>query len=390
MIYVLAFLMNFITGMVIFSFPMTAIEVFDAGTVSLGVLGMAGAGFYALVCLFSGRAADRFGSRRVIRFSCAFLLAVYLSIFLVVDFWHLIALSMLFSLGAGHFWPAMMKWVGESDEGDVLQARIGFYNISWSTGIMLGPFAAGTLFAVDYRYPYLLAAVVLTIMLVLHIRVRRKAPAAATPSGPASTAAEPPSAAAELFLGLAYLANFSSWFSIGASQALFPRLAVEISISPQRLGLLMALIGLANLAMFVFLSRTRRWHYDYRWLAVFQLLSLTGMGLLATAARTALFGIGFFLLGACAGMTYFSSLFYSLHGRSGKGRSSGYHEAILGMGVAFGPLAGGIAARWSGLRAPYFLCGAVIILFLALQAVRLRRGASARKEQAAVLSGDGK
>ena len=373
MIYCLAFLMNFTTGMLIFGFPMTAIQVFDAGVVSLGVLGMAGAGFYALVCLVSGRAADRFGSKRMISLSCVFLLLVYFSIYLVSRFWHLLAISMLFSLGAAHFWPALMKWVGEAEGKDVLRSRIGLFNVSWSAGIMLGPLVSGTLFARDFHYPFLAsAAVVIVILLLLALSRRRKDITRLSVALPGSSGDDfPPSAG--FFLGLAYLANFSSWFSIGASQSLFPRLAVVLAISPQRLGALMAMIGLSNLTMFIFLSRTRRWHYNFIWLAFFQILALGGMSLLATSNHEVLFALAFFCLGACAGMTYFSSLFYSLYGRAKKGRNSGYHEAILGLGVALGPLAGGIAARWRGLRAPYLLCALVIVFVLLLQLFRLRR-----------------
>ncbi|MEA3485305.1 MAG: hypothetical protein U9R03_01195, partial [Candidatus Aerophobetes bacterium] len=74
----------------------------------------------------------------------------------------------------------------------------------------------------------------------------------------------------------------------------------------------------------------------------------------------AIFLPAFVLVGVGAGMSYFSSIFYGLNGHRDMGRKSGIHEAVLGSGMLFGPLIGGIFAQAYTLRTPYLVAIFVI------------------------------
>ena len=50
-----------------------------------------------------------------------------------------------------------------------------------------------------------------------------------------------------------------------------------------------------------------------------------------------------------------------------KGRKSGFHESFLGLGVALGPITGGLAVSEFGLRAPYILAIAVFVVSIVFQ-----------------------
>jgi MFS family permease len=47
-----------------------------------------------------------------------------------------------------------------------------------------------------------------------------------------------------------------------------------------------------------------------------------------------------------------------------KGKGTGLHESIVGAGALSGPILGGVAAQFAGLRAPYLLC--LVVLFVAV------------------------
>ena len=75
----------------------------------------------------------------------------------------------------------------------------------------------------------------------------------------------------------------------------------------------------------------------------------------------------FTLLGLCASLTYYSSLYYTVRLMKRKGKGTGLHESILGSGVVLGPLLGGIMAHSAGLRAPYVLCLGVLAIVIIIE-----------------------
>jgi len=84
------------------------------------------------------------------------------------------------------------------------------------------------------------------------------------------------------------------------------------------------------------------------------------MLLILSSSVPPLFAAAFFGVGLCSSLTYNSSLYYSVHLVTRKGKGAGIHETIVGCGALCGPLLGGIAAQYAGLRAPYILCAALL------------------------------
>ena len=69
-----------------------------------------------------------------------------------------------------------------------------------------------------------------------------------------------------------------------------------------------------------------------------------------------LFALGLILIGMGSSVTHYSSLYYAVHLIKKKGRGTGIHESIVGSGALLGPILGGIAAQYAGLR-PYLVPG---------------------------------
>jgi MFS family permease len=375
MIYLLAFLMNITTGMLILCGPLLALERFGADSLMLGLLGFGPAIVYALGCAGSGFWVDRFGSGKIITAACLFLPAVYLSIFLVSRYRHLLLLALAAGAGASVFWPAMIRWLGEDDQDDRLRLRVGNYNIAVIGGVMFGPLTAGLLFPIDYRFPFVLSAIlVLTILLIFRLG-RKPFPTGGGVALPVPDRGDLPERPRSGFDYIAWAANFSAWFAIGASQALFPELALQLPdpVRERALGLMISLIPAGQVAVFILLRRFRGWHYNYTYLLLFQLLGLASILIFAFNNAHHLFFAGFLGIGFAGGMTYFSSIYYSVHLQEKKGRKGGFHESFLGMGVALGPLAGGLAGRELGLRSPYLLAASVFAVSIIVQNVLRRR-----------------
>ena len=83
--------------------------------------------------------------------------------------------------------------------------------------------------------------------------------------------------------------------------------------------------------------------------------------------------ISMIFLGLSSGMTYFSSIFYSLYGFIDKGKRSGIHEAFLGAGTFCGPLVGGLAAYKFGIRAPYLAAALLLVIAATVELMIYRR-----------------
>ena len=352
MINLLAFLINFSTGMLIISYPLVAIERFGVSALTLGALGTTSAGAYAVSCLVSGTLVDRLGFKKMVIAGSAVLALVYPSILLIEGIGQLFMMAIFGSVGLSFFWPAMMRWIGEEEHGDLLRKQLGSFSIALIAGIMVGNFAAGKLFEWSPSAPYLLSSLTALAVLLLTLKIERKAPTAAADHPPALVRDHPRSG----FLLIGWLANFSVFFAVGVAESLFPKLALKLGIAVPVLASLVAMIPLGQIFLFAALRRTHRWHFNYPPLLLLQLLGMGGLAALALTSRSWVFGLAFLLVGACAGMTYFSSIFYSIYRQRGKGRKSGFHEAFLGGGVAVGPICGGLIARSFDLRAPYWLC----------------------------------
>ena len=379
MIYVIAFLMNITTGLVLLSNPLVALDRFHANALMLGILGSGPAVVYALGCAGSGFWTDRFGFRKTIILACAIVFLAFCSIFLVDRFRHLFLLTMGVALGASFFWPAMIRWLGEEGRGARLRVHVGNYNIALIGGVMVGPLIGGMLISSNYRLPYLVSAGLIVVILVILAARWRKTASVLGIETLSISGEEEEEKSVPGFIYIGWAANFAAWFAIGASQALFPELAQALPevIGDSFLGVLFALIAGGEIAVFLILRKTSRWHYNYRLLFLFQLLGIGGLLILVLNSHPAFFILAFLGIGFAGGMTYFSSIYYSIHKQDKKGKKSGFHESFLGLGIALGPITGGLAVREFGLRAPYILAIIVFAASIVVQMVILKKSRSA-------------
>mgnify|MGYP002681907248 CR=1 FL=1 len=146
-LYSFAFIMNSATGVLVVGLPLLGIR-FGASALHLGLLGSAGAFVYALSCPFGGRLSDRSGRWRSGRrgsliASCSLLVLVDCFIFFVSGLRDVFVIAVCGSFCTAFFWPPLQAWLAEIGGKERLAERLGFFNLSWSLGIMVGPMIGG-------------------------------------------------------------------------------------------------------------------------------------------------------------------------------------------------------------------------------------------------------
>lgn len=367
--YLAAFIVTTTLGVVLsIGIPLFAGKQLNAGPLFLGSLGALGALVYAPFVIIFGRLIDRFNRKLVLIIGCLLFSLTYLAMTKVKYLYQIPLIYPLGNIGMAMFWPSIQSWLALGLNREQLLRSLGIFNVSWGAGWMVGPFVGGFLYEWGYSVPFIFATIFIFFAILLLARqpliLEKVRESDLNPS---------PTPVAEVrdnggFLHAALVANLMSWFFIGIIRSLFPKLGTFLGMETWVIGSLVALFGLSQTAMFIILRRTHRWQYRLLPLLSFQSLGSMGLLIMLISRSAPVFSLAFVLLGISCGMTYFSSIFYSLYGHLDKGRKSGVHEAFIAAGCLLGPLIGGISAHIFGnLKAPYLITFILMVFAIAIE-----------------------
>jgi predicted MFS family arabinose efflux permease len=289
----------------------------------------------------------------------------------VREIWIILALSVVNGLCLSIYWPSLQAWIADRQTGSGLARDIGSFNMSWTAATLAGPILSGALYGLYAGLPFLVAAGIALLLFLLVFKTVHEREA--SPTEPIDRADRETSNRQRRFLFASWVANFASWFIMGNARYQFPKLARELNIPPHLIGLVLGFLGFALFAGFFLLRRTDRWFFVSHFLFSAQVLALVGVSLLIVSSKAALFALALVMIGLSCSVTYYSSLYYAVHLLKKKGKGTGLHESILGGGAVLGPILGGVAAQYSGLRAPYLLCAGVLVMALGLELALLKK-----------------
>jgi len=364
-LYTVPFSMDVVIGLITISIPLFAINL-GANPLILGGLGFTGGLLYVLLSPLFGRLSDHIGCKYLLFLGCL----VYFSSSLALSFsskvYQLFIFMAFVGISGAMFWPSLEVLVAQMGTADFLPKRVSLFNISWCMGAAVGPLIGGMIFQVGARFPFYLASLLSLLMSLLIAGELFKDKGEKVFDDPEENfLKENPSGKHSIsnlsqektssYLYVAWMANFANYFSVGTLRYLFPKLSVQLGIQPSILGILFGIIALFQTLTFYLLGKTIRWHYKLMPLIFLQLLGAFGLFLVFFTSSSLIFLLAFMFIGIAGGMTYFSSIFYSLNDCKNRGTKSGIHEAVLGSGALFGPLVGGVFAQAYSLRIPYLL-----------------------------------
>lgn len=372
--FISAFLADLALGAVLLSLPLLLIYKFGAGSLTLGLFGALGSLIYSLGVIAAGRLSDRFDRKNIILSGCVLFLAVYLILPFLKELRYVFLIYVFGAISMSLFWPIIQSWLSQGLNKTNLISSLKNFNVCWSAGLAIGFLTAGFLFLFNNKYPFFFGAALIAVVIVV---IMRQPVISEIMDGPVKkafleTKKDRPKSA-EKFLLIAWCANFVSWYVVGLVRHLFPKLGSELGYSSSEIGFFAFLMFLAQTVMFLLLGRTHKWHYRLFPLIALQVLSIAALLTLAFNSKTVYFIPAMLCLGLSIGMTYFSSIFYSLYGFIDKGKKSGIHESFIGLGGLFGPLVGGIAAHTFGVRAPYVTAAVLLAVAIIVESILYRK-----------------
>jgi MFS family permease len=372
-LYLVSLLMDMSVAGVTFAISRQAAEL-GASASELGWLGAMWIGVYAMLALVTGRFSERVGHRKLAIIGCVIAACMAAACSLTTRVSWLLVFSGLFGGGVACFWPSLIAWLGEGLSGRKLAARLTTFGVAWNVGLLLGYALTGVLFKQGPKLAfYASAGFILLIVLLLLLPTSQ--PVADVGSSPDEPAAQIPKGRG--FRKTAWLANFTTNFALAGTSALFPQLATHLGIGADVHGALLAAGRGAALLAFVALQllmfwRTRLWPL---WIA--QLGCAASLVWIGFANATWMFATAWIIGGVVSGYAYQASIYFTLEEMTEKGKGSGFHEAIVGSGMFFGPMLAGWVGSNHSLRMPYFFCAgvqsALIVLQMALVAQRRRQ-----------------
>jgi MFS family permease len=164
----------------------------------LGLLGLAEFIPAAVLVLVTGAVADRYDRRRVgsiavlVEALAALLFAAYAGS-APTAIAPLLGFAVLFGVGRAFAAPSLRSLPADIVAPERLPWLVARWAITWQSAMIIGPVAAGFLYAVDVRAPYVLAAVLFGLAAVALPTVRSGAPGGAPPTpAPAGAPAAAP------------------------------------------------------------------------------------------------------------------------------------------------------------------------------------------------------
>jgi MFS family permease len=353
--------------------PLLLVDL-KANPIQLGLVGTLASSIHMGMAHLMGHISDRLGRRPLVIIAPLTFVASCLLMTQVKEIWIILALSVLNGLGLSIYWPCLQAWIADhpTGTGQIGLARdIGTFNLSWTAATLVGPILSGFLYTLYPRLPFLVGAAFAVMLFVLvFTSVHENTPIPAEKALPLDTAT---SSGRRGFLYAAWAANFSSWFIMGNTRYQFPKLARELDIPHHMIGMLLGVVGLALFAGFFFLRRTDHWLFSKRYLFGAQ---LTGHG----RAFHPCCDKGADSL--CSRVRH-DRPFLQRHlllepllrrpSSQGKRKGNGATRIHIGGGAVLGPILGGVAAQYAGLRAPYMLCFAILAAAIGMQLILTRR-----------------
>jgi len=383
-----AFILDAALMVVLTAMPFYIYDHFDGSVDVPANIGAAQSLLYALVCIGLARWMNK-NSRHSLRVAAAgsFLYCAGSAVAaLSPNIWGFAALSVLAIVGMSVTWPSLHGWLGADPDPHRRSRAMSRFNVSWSSGLAVGPLIGGFLYDAAPMAPFA-AAFIMGIACVCLLwgmpHEEDYYPALAEEQEPAWGVHARES---ERFLIAAWIANGVGWALVGVTRLVFTkrvdnlvaanelRLFAEseapayLTANPASIYAVIAfLLAAMSAIVFGLMGRTHRWHHRFRYIAGLQIAAAGAFWVLGHTHSLAVMSLAFMVIGGLSGAGFFIGAYYSMASYASRRRRSSINEFSVGMGSFIGPLAVGYLAARHGVSTPFLYIPAAVAVALAVQ-----------------------
>jgi len=330
--------------------PLLAIR-FGASPWFLGMLGWSSQLVRFPLCLGSGALSDKVGRTRVI-IPAAVLGAIGCG---AIGFTHnryqLLPFYILVVASMGAFYPSLQAFIGDHSPQGQLRKNLSAFNFGWTVGGSICGLIAGYLLSKSQPLPFALGAALAFVVVGLFLSWNR-VPVASKHS---ENGIVPTDGGPGPLLFIARTGHFLGFFAYSVARLQFPKLGIQMGMSEGTVGLLIGMM-LVGQAMGIFVAGAGPWWRGKLWPQILSQSMALASGVMAfLVSSPLLFAAAFLMQGTALGIAYTGALYYGLQARTKMGRNTGIHESLVASGNFVGSFAGGAAAQFISLRAPYLV-----------------------------------
>lgn len=275
------------------------------------------------------------------------------------------------------FWVSIEKELADlspaSDKGRIF----GFYNMSWATAFVVGPFLGGFLIdKFDFKTTFLFAFLFLVAALILPMVTRMGQTSERGVMLGSSLSEEEGAATGQWEKGSLVAACLTAGMTgviLGVMSSLFPAYVTSMGYSALWAGILVLVFNSSRVTTFLAVGLVTDRIGERKFMLMGMLLSVS-VAVLGLTSKVDGLAFGLLILGIASGMTHTAGL--TLVSRSPpkeRGSAIGRFEFSFNLGIAMMSQVGGIGADILGSWSPYLLSGAVTLFGSVILSALYRR-----------------
>ncbi len=285
--------------------------------------------------------------------------------------WLIIAAGMIAGAATSLYWPFLMSWVSENLEGELLNRRLGNYNSSWSSSLIIGPLIGGILVQRSILLPAIFVTTGLIVCFIsLNFSTDSKFHTAlfSDNGGKKSNSGNNRSDILRM-RWVARIALFCSWACIGVARSQYALLFTSMHYSEAMFGVLITVFGACNFSALTLAGKSTFWHFKPALLLCSQLMLVISLLMIIFTKSLPLIILAFIILGCGFGFAYGSHLYYGTCGAKRRSVQMAIHEGTISCGVIVGSGTGGYIAGKFGDLQPYWFMLALVIAGMIAQII---------------------